>query len=314
MSPDAPTAWTIYIGTDDADALAQRVQAAGGTVVAPPFDVGDQGRMATFQDSSGAFISVWQPRAMAGAFESGVPNTFGWAELNARGFHSAKPFYKAVFGWTAKDTEGAGQPYTEFQLEGTSIAGGMEMNPMVPAEVPSYWMVYFNVADVDQSFKDATGLRAQEMLAPQDFPGGRFAIVSDPQGAMFGVLKMDPTPPAARKSTGRRSTSKASAKKTSAKKATSRKAAAKKATSRKRSSAKKATRKRATAKKATRASTKKSTRRSPAKRSSTKKATSRTSRTRTSSRKAGTRKSPSRKGTARRSSARRATRRTRSRT
>jgi predicted enzyme related to lactoylglutathione lyase len=31
------------------------------------------------------------------------------------------------------------------------------------------------------------------MLAPQDFPGGRFAILSDPQGAVFGLLKMKPT-------------------------------------------------------------------------------------------------------------------------
>ena len=36
-------------------------------------------------------------------------------------------------------------PYTEFELGGKSVAGGTEMNPMVPAEVPSYWLVYFDV-------------------------------------------------------------------------------------------------------------------------------------------------------------------------
>ena len=64
------------------------------------------------------------------------------------------------------------------------------MNPMVPAEVPSYWMVYFTVSDVDKSFKDATSAGAQELLAPADFPGGRYAILNDPQGAAFGLLKM----------------------------------------------------------------------------------------------------------------------------
>jgi hypothetical protein len=63
------------------------------------------------------------------------------------------------------------------------------MNPMVPAQVPSYWMVYFNVNDVDGSFRKAIEAGAQEMLAPMDFPGGRFAILSDPQGATFGLLK-----------------------------------------------------------------------------------------------------------------------------
>lgn len=191
QSADAPTAWMVYIGTNDAEDLAKKVQAAGGTVIAPPFDVGDQGRMAVFQDPSGAFISAWQPTTMGG-FQTNAPNTFGWAELNSRGIEKAIAFYQAVFGWTPKTSatgEGA-PPYTEFQLGGDSIAGGMEMNPMVPPQVPSYWMVYFNVDDVDGSFQKAIGAGAQEMLAPQDFPGGRFAILSDPQGASFGLLKM----------------------------------------------------------------------------------------------------------------------------
>lgn len=191
MSPEAPTAWSVYIGTHDAEELAGTVSAAGGTVVMPPFDVGDQGRMAVFQDPSGAFISAWQPKAMSG-FQAGAANTFGWAELNARGIEKAIPFYQQVFGWTAKTSdmgEGA-PPYTEFQLDGQSIAGGMEMNPMIPADVPSHWLVYFGVEDVDRSFEAATAAGARELMAPQDFPGGRFGILADPQGAAFGILKM----------------------------------------------------------------------------------------------------------------------------
>jgi predicted enzyme related to lactoylglutathione lyase len=48
------------------------------------------------------------------------------------------------------------------------------------------------VDDVDTSFKKAVDGGGTEMLAPQDFPGGRFAIVADPQGASFGLLKMKP--------------------------------------------------------------------------------------------------------------------------
>ncbi|MBJ7614874.1 MAG: glyoxalase [Candidatus Nephthysia bennettiae] len=191
QSEEQPTAWSLYIGTPDAEELARKVQSAGGTVIAPPFDVGGQGRMAVFQDPSGAFISAWQPLGMSG-FPTGAPNTFGWAELNSRGIDKAIPFYREVFGWTDKQSEmGEGQPpYTEFQLGGESILGGMEMNPMVPAEVPSYWTVYITVDDVDSAFKQATDLGGREIVAPQDFPGGRFAILSDPQGAAFGVLKM----------------------------------------------------------------------------------------------------------------------------
>src|SRR6187401_2904048 len=66
MSPDAPTAWNVYLGTRDIEALAKRVQSAGGTVIAAAFDVGDQGKMAVFQDPSGAFISAWQGSRMGG--------------------------------------------------------------------------------------------------------------------------------------------------------------------------------------------------------------------------------------------------------
>ncbi|HEY5112876.1 MAG TPA: VOC family protein [Coriobacteriia bacterium] len=125
QSPEAPTAWMLYIGTSDAEDLAAQVRAGGGTVIAPPFDVGDQGRMAVFQDPSGAFISAWQPAGMNG-FHTNAPNTFGWAELNSRGIEKAIPFYNHVFGWTHNTREmGEGMPpYTEFQVGSESVAGG----------------------------------------------------------------------------------------------------------------------------------------------------------------------------------------------
>lgn len=184
----SPTAWSLYIGTDDVETLASDVQAAGGTVIAPPFDVGDQGRMAVIQDPSGAFVSAWQAGKMS-RFVHGVPNAYGWAELNARGLERDIPFYETVFGWTtSKSPLGDGPEYTQFAHDGEDIAGALEMDPAIPAEVPSYWLVYFIAGDVDAAYRKAMDLGAREMVAPQDFPGGRFAIVSDPQGASFGLM------------------------------------------------------------------------------------------------------------------------------
>ena len=191
MSPETPTAWSVYIGTTDATEASKRAEQAGGRVVMKPLEVPNQGTMAVFQDPSGAYISVWQPANM-GRFHSGKANMFGWAELNARSIEKVKPFYKKLFGWAEKKSPmGEGQPgeYTEFQVAGESIAGGVEMNAMVPAEVPSYWLVYFNVDDVDKAAKKAIDLGAMQIVPPQDFQGGRFAILTDPQGASFGLLK-----------------------------------------------------------------------------------------------------------------------------
>ena len=95
-----PTAWSVYIGTDDAEALGKKVQTNGGTIVMPAFDVGDQGRMAVFQDPSGAFISAWQTTTMGG-FQKQGENAYGWAELSARGLEKAS-LLRATFGWTHK--------------------------------------------------------------------------------------------------------------------------------------------------------------------------------------------------------------------
>jgi len=189
QTPEQPTAWSFYIGTDDAEATARRVRDAGGKVAVEPMDVGDQGKMAVFQDPTGAFISVWQPTGMGG-FQASGPNSFGWAELNARGIERALPFYEQAFGWPTKRSAVPDAPdYFEFQVDGDSVAGATEMNPMVPAGTPSYWLVYFGVDNVRATFDNAIGLGARELVAPQSYPGGEFAIVSDPQGAAFGLFK-----------------------------------------------------------------------------------------------------------------------------
>jgi uncharacterized protein len=192
QNPGQPSAWSVYIATDDAAATAKKVRDAGGTVALEPMQVMDQGSMAVFQDPIGAFISVWQPAKMKGFDLTNQPNSFTWAELNARGIEKTKPFYHKVFGWGDKTSPmGEGQPpYTEWQLGGASIGGGMEWSQEMPAGVPPHWLVYFAVTDPDATAKKAAELGGKVNVAPQDFPGGRFAVISDPQGAAFGILRM----------------------------------------------------------------------------------------------------------------------------
>jgi hypothetical protein len=154
-----------------------------------PMDIPDQGRMAVFKDPTGAYISVWQPTAMIG-FEAQGSNTYGWAELNARGIEKAVPFYEKVFGWTTKRSPVPGaSEYIEFQVDGTSVAGATEMAPTAPQSMPNHWLVYFNVDDVATAAKKAVSLGARELVAPQSYGGGDFAVLADPQGAAFGLFK-----------------------------------------------------------------------------------------------------------------------------
>ena len=97
-----PTAWSTFIATDDADAVAARVEGAGGKVLVAPFDVVDQGRMAAFLDQAGAPFSVWQPGSMRGADIFDVPGALTWNELTTRDVEGSEAFYASVFGWVAR--------------------------------------------------------------------------------------------------------------------------------------------------------------------------------------------------------------------
>jgi predicted enzyme related to lactoylglutathione lyase len=78
--------------------------------------------------------------------------------------------------------------YTEFHVQGKPGVGMMAMPQNMPPNVPSYWMPYFQVTDCDASAATAKQLGGRGMVGPQDIPGtGRFAIFSDPQGAMFAI-------------------------------------------------------------------------------------------------------------------------------
>jgi len=65
----------------------------------------------------------------------------------------------------------------------------MPKPPHMPANVPSFWMPYFQVLDVDAAAAKATSLGAQVHFGPMTIPdGGRFAAIADPQGAAFAVF------------------------------------------------------------------------------------------------------------------------------
>jgi predicted enzyme related to lactoylglutathione lyase len=187
-----PPAWATYIATDDADAVTQRVEAAGGQVLVAPFDVMDQGRMAVFLDQSGAPFSIWQPMAMPGADLFNEPGSLSWNELTTRDPDGSKVFYSRVFGWEADDQPMGPITYTTFRLGDQQIAG---MMPMVgeewPADLPPHWMVYFAVDDADATATRSAELGGVISVPPNDIPQGRFAVLNDPQGAVFTIIALN---------------------------------------------------------------------------------------------------------------------------
>jgi len=190
MVEGMPRVWTSYVSVDDADATVELARKAGAMVFVEPMDVSDIGRMAVFADPTGAAIGVWQAKTFMGSELAGETGAFVWTELNTRDTAAAKSFYADVFGWEPSDIDMGGMSYTEWKLGGASVAGMLTMPDMVPAEVPAHWLVYFGVDDTDASVSRATELGATALVPPTDIPPGRFAVLSDPDGAAFALIKM----------------------------------------------------------------------------------------------------------------------------
>jgi predicted enzyme related to lactoylglutathione lyase len=185
-----PPHWNLYVTVTSADEAAKRAEELGGRVFVPPFDVMDAGRMAVLQDPTGAVFQVWEAKKNIGAKVLSEPGALCWSELTTRDTGAAETFYTALFGWTAKHSApGSGMDYTEFHNQGQSGVGMMAMPAQMPAGVPSFWMPYFQVADCDASTGKAKELGAGVTVPPQDIPHtGRFAVLTDQQGAMFAVF------------------------------------------------------------------------------------------------------------------------------
>jgi uncharacterized protein len=189
--------WTTYVSVDDADKTAARVTEAGGQVLVEPMDVMAAGRMAVFVDPTGAMFSIWQPGETIGAQLVNEPGTLCWNELATRDAETAKSFYSHVFDWTWQRMDGDGPEYWMFEVSSRVSGGLMPMvGDMWPADLPSHWMTYFAVDDADVSAARVTELGGSVIVPPTDIPPGRFAVVNDPHGAAFSILKLKQADPA----------------------------------------------------------------------------------------------------------------------
>jgi len=117
---------------------------------------------------------------------------FSWVELLTIDPEAAGKFYAELFGWELVSSPVAGGEYTAVKVASRPVGGIMKMPSDVPPGVPPHWGVFVTVEDVDATVSKARELGAQVARAPADVPGvGRFAVLRDPQGAMFAVIRYE---------------------------------------------------------------------------------------------------------------------------
>jgi len=191
VSQGVPPNWLSYVSVSNADESTAKAKELGATILKEAFDVMTVGRMSVIQDPTGAVFALWQAGDSKGIGIYNAPSSLCWNELMSTDSKKAKEFYTGLFGWGANTQDFGGFEYTMFQ-NGERGAGGMLQIAPEMGPIPSNWLVYFAVDDCDAKVQKATELGAKVCKPADNIPGvGRFAILTDPQGAGFAIIKLD---------------------------------------------------------------------------------------------------------------------------
>jgi uncharacterized protein len=178
--------WMGYVAVNDVDVTADRIKRLGGAVFVPPTgtNIGHISVVADPQTAVFALISGLKVGRQEPA-ESGRPGRVGWHELLSADWARAFAFYSEIFDWQKPHTEISQDVYHPFSACGLTIGGMFTRHPTDP---PPFWLLYFNVDDIEAAEERVKAAGGQVFLNPVEMPGGTsIARCADPQGAAFAL-------------------------------------------------------------------------------------------------------------------------------
>jgi predicted enzyme related to lactoylglutathione lyase len=114
-------------------------------------------------------------------------NAPDWVDLNTPDVESAVEFYSRLLGWDVEKTATPMGDYFIARQHGHQVAGLMAQSDEME-DTPPMWTMYINVESVDITAAKVAPAGGRVLSGPFDIPDGRVAVVSDPSGAVFGII------------------------------------------------------------------------------------------------------------------------------
>ena len=146
--------------------------------------------------SMGCTRTIALPPMTASATGSHDPGRFVWYDLLTDDRAGVVRFYSGLLGWSFEET--ADPRYTLVTFKGVPIAGIIDVAGLHDVDV-SQWVASLSVADVDRAAAAVERAGGELHTEPRDVAErGRLAIVSDPQGALFALVRSSAGDPPAR--------------------------------------------------------------------------------------------------------------------
>ena len=124
--------------------------------------------------------------------EDRTPGKFSWQELVTKDIEGSRKFYTELLGWTIEEMDMGNGMYSMFMANGVPVAG-MVSPPEDKGDVPTSWIGYITVEDLDATVAKAEEMGSKVCIPPTDVPGrGRYAGIADPQGAPIAFWQFLP--------------------------------------------------------------------------------------------------------------------------
>jgi uncharacterized protein len=203
-APPPPSAtWATHIWVEDAQATAETVHSAGGTVIGTPFESPGGGVVAVLADPSGAVFCAWEPRERRGAQVVNEPSAWAMSQLITDDPSGARRFYGSVFGWETEEMSTGENSVTLFRVRGyvggepqqpvsrEVVAAMSELGPEAAATgVSPHWSPDFWIDDAEQAAARAANVGGSVVVPPHAAPPFRRVVLADPEGATFSVSQL----------------------------------------------------------------------------------------------------------------------------
>lgn len=189
----ARPAWMGYIGVDDVDGAASQIEAKGGKLLMPAFDI-PQGRIAMAADPQGNPFYIMKPippegqqDAQSDVFSPDQAERVSWNELSTADPVAARGFYGDLFGWSSDDFMPMGElgEYRFFDHGSLRIGA---VNGVMPGGHPG-WRYYIRVPSIAKAVEAVKASGGTISMGPMEVPGGDIILIgNDPQGAEFALV------------------------------------------------------------------------------------------------------------------------------
>lgn len=186
--------WLGYLSVADVDQAVTAIEADGGKLMLPAFDL-DVGRIAMVTDPGGVPFYVMapvppadNPHGDSDVYDRCADQHISWNELYAPDLEVAKAFYARHFHFAFNESMpmGAMGDYCFIDHGGQQIGAVMQKPKEVPAGM---WQFYIRVPDIGTAAAQVQELGGQVLHGPMEVPGGEWIINGvDPQGAMFSLV------------------------------------------------------------------------------------------------------------------------------